>query len=64
APRIRRLKLTHDCDEHFFYQENLELVLYSNVQEIYVACLNYPEAWYNPDVLYWPCPGENVWLID
>ncbi|KAL6791146.1 hypothetical protein GGI42DRAFT_336534 [Trichoderma sp. SZMC 28013] len=65
APRIRRLKFARECDKHYFHKENLELALFPNVQEIYVVCLDGPEAWYHAeDPLYWPCPRENVWLID
>ncbi|KAL7959034.1 hypothetical protein V8C34DRAFT_132885 [Trichoderma compactum] len=40
------------------------LASFSNVQEIYVVCLDWPEAWgYPEESLGWPCPRENVWLI-
>ncbi|KAL6806221.1 hypothetical protein J3E68DRAFT_390643 [Trichoderma sp. SZMC 28012] len=65
APRIRRLKFARECDEYYLHEENLELAMFCNVQEIYVVCADGPKAWYHAeDPLYWPCPRENVWLIN
>lgn len=65
APHIRRLKFARECDEHYFDEATAELGFFCNVQEIYVVCLDGPEAWYIPeDPFYWPCPRENVWLIN
>ncbi|KAJ4864483.1 hypothetical protein T069G_01013 [Trichoderma breve] len=65
APHIRRLKFARECDGHYVLEATAELGFFCNVQEIYVVCLDGPEAWYHPeDPFYWPCPRENVWLIN
>ncbi|KKP07072.1 hypothetical protein THAR02_00831 [Trichoderma harzianum] len=66
VPRIRRLKFARKCDECYFEDEHLELdFLLPNLQEIYIVCLDGPEAWYRAeDPFYRRCPRENVWLIN
>ncbi|KAL6890023.1 hypothetical protein GGI43DRAFT_222997 [Trichoderma evansii] len=66
APRIRWLKFAREVDDCYFYDEQLELEMFSNIEELIVVRNDAEIDWDDPDEerFYWPCPTDRVWFID
>lgn len=65
APRIRWLKFAREMSSHYFYDEQPELQMFSNLEELVIVRHDAEAAWdSSDDHLYWPCPTDRIWFID
>jgi hypothetical protein len=62
---IRRLTFEHKNSDSLFYFQDLEVQMFSNLEEIHVICIEGVLAWHDAlKYIPWPCPKENLRFID